>query len=145
MDERVANIWCASQAARLVPSGQQAQVAHLVQRGRQQSPPTRHRARQHQRHGANAGTRYRCMASVSPILHTSIESVLCRTGRSGRGERSARLRTCFSLSSFRRTGSPVFNGGNSRRWGAVVAQWLGYWTQDSRVVGSIPTPGMVRF
>ena len=29
--------------------------------------------------------------------------------------------------------------------GAVVAQWLGRWTQDSRVVGSIPTPGMVRF
>ena len=29
--------------------------------------------------------------------------------------------------------------------GAVMAQWLGCWTQDSRVVGSIPTPGMVRF
>ena len=29
--------------------------------------------------------------------------------------------------------------------GAVVAYWLGGWTQDSRVMGSIPTPGMVRF
>ena len=32
-----------------------------------------------------------------------------------------------------------------RQWGAVVTEWLGCWTQDSRVVDSIPTPGMVRF
>ena len=31
------------------------------------------------------------------------------------------------------------------QWGAVVAWWLGCWTHDSRVVGSIPKPGMVRF
>ena len=30
-------------------------------------------------------------------------------------------------------------------WGAVVASGLGCWTQDSRVMGSIPTLGMVRF
>ncbi len=29
--------------------------------------------------------------------------------------------------------------------GTVVAYWLGCWTQDSRVVGLIPTPGTVRF
>ena len=29
--------------------------------------------------------------------------------------------------------------------GAVVAWWLGCWTQDSRVMGAIPTLGMVRF
>ena len=30
-------------------------------------------------------------------------------------------------------------------WGVVIVQWLGHCTQDSGVVGSILTPGMVRF
>ena len=39
----------------------------------------------------------------------------------------------------------TFNSNILQVGGAVVAQWLGCWTQDSRVVGSIHTPGMVRF